>query len=369
MRRLILGLCAITSLAACDLVPRGAGLQSEVLAAEKDENGNEITQFAVEPVTRANLATFVNWRPADSSHYHWINRVDQPNNRIIRPGDSVSITVWTTDVDGGLLTSPGQRSVPLADNRVSPNGTIFLPYLGDFKISGNSPERARERIEEKYSETMPSAQIQLKLTEGVEQSVSLISGVAAPGTYPLASNDYTILQIIAEGGGMATFTNPQVRLHRSGKIYGVSANRLLNEPRLNTTLRGGDRIYVEEDERTFLSLGAAGTEAVHAFTSDNVSALEALSIIGGVSDTRADAKGILILRRYPLKNVTADRSGPDHPRTIFTLDLTSADGLFSADQFEIESGDLIYVSESPLTAVQSVFSIFTSVIGLNNAIN
>lgn len=369
MRRLILGICAITSLAACDLIPRGAGLQSEVLAAKKDENGNEVTQFSVEPVTSSNLATIVSWPKTSASHYRWINRVDQPNNRIIRPGDSVAVTVWTTEIEGGLLTSPGQRSVPLANNRVSPNGTIFLPYLGDFKISGNSPERARERIEEKYTETMPSAQIQLALTEGTQQSVSLISGVSAPGSYPLPNNDYTILQIIAEGGGMASFTNPQVRLQRGSKIYGMSANRLLNEPRLNTTLQGGDRIYIEEDERSFLSLGAAGTEAVHAFTSDEISALEALSIIGGLSDSRADAKGIMILRRYPTSKVTADRTGPDHPRTIFTLDLTTADGLFSADQFEIQSGDLIYVSESPLSAVQSIFSIFTSAISLNNAVN
>lgn len=55
--------------------------------------------------------------------------------------------------------------------------------------------------------------------------------------------------------------------------------------------------------------------------------------------------------------VTPDRSGPDQPRTVFTLDLTSADGLFSAGQFLIQPDDLIYVSESPVTAAHSILSI------------
>jgi len=79
-------------------------------------------------------------------------------------------------------------------------------------------------------------------------------------------------------------------------------------------------------------------------------------------------------KRYPrlrrcrslAAKVTADRSGPDHPRTVFTLDLTSADGLFSADQFEIQPGDLVYVSESPLTAAGSILAALGSVIGLTN---
>ncbi|MEL6960378.1 MAG: polysaccharide export protein, partial [Pseudomonadota bacterium] len=135
---------------------------------------------------------------------------------------------------------------------------------------------------------------------------------------------------------------------------------------MDTTLQGGDKIFVEEDDRTFLSLGAAGTEAIHPFPTANVSALDALSIVGGLSDERANAKGILILRTYPTHLVTADRSGPDHPRTVFTIDLTSADGLFSAGQFYIEPGDLIYVTESPVVGARSVLALLGSVLGIVN---
>lgn len=33
----------------------------------------------------------------------------------------------------------------------------------------------------------------------------------------------------------------------------------MNDTALNTTLQGSDRIFIEDDERTYLALGATGT--------------------------------------------------------------------------------------------------------------
>jgi polysaccharide export outer membrane protein len=160
-----------------------------------------------------------------------------------------------------------------------------------------------------------------------------------------------------------------VRLQRGSHTYGISLSRLVQDSALNTTLQGGDRIFVEEDKRYFLSLGAAGSKAQHHFTQDRISALDALSIIGGLAAERANAQGILVLRTYPAKSVRRDGSGPRHIRTIFTLDLTSADGLFSAGEFQIRPGDLIYVTESPLIGTRNVFGVIGSVFGLTNQAN
>lgn len=362
-----LALCVLM-LAGCAVIPRGAGLQSEVLSAQDQTDAQGRPEFTIEVVTRDNLAVFASWPTINAESFRWINRLDQPNSRIIAPGDKVTVTLWSTE-ENGLLMSPGQRFTTLPEMQVSSGGTVFLPYIGSQRISGMSPERARERIQEEYLAVSPSVQTQLSLVEGRGRTVSLVGGVGAPGAYPLADNDVTILQMISQAGGIsAALNNPQVRLQRNGSMYGVSADRLLNSPQLDTTLEGGDKIFIETDDRSFLSLGAAGSEAVHPFPKDHLSALEALSIIGGVSDTRADAKGILILRRYPANTITADRRGPDHPRTVFTLDLTTADGLFSADQFAIENGDLVYVTESPLTAATSILTAIRSAFGLASLI-
>lgn len=366
MRKVLMTIFCGLMLAGCDMLPRGAGLQSEVLAAQDTVDAQGRPEFAVETVTRDNLAIFARWPNVNTEHLHWIERVDQPNNRIIAADDMLTVTIWSTE-ENGLLLSPGQRSVVLPDLRVSSSGRVFLPYIGEQRVAGMSPERARAKIEEAYLTVSSSVQVLVSVSEGRARTASIIGGVASPGAFPLTDNDVTILDLLSQAGGISPgLNNPQVRMQRNGRLFGISADRLLNSPGLNTTLQGGDRVFVESDSRTFLSLGAAGSEAVHDFPKDHVTALEALSLIGGVSDARADAQGILILRRYPARTVTQDRSGPDHPRTVFTLDLTTADGLFSANQFHIQPGDLVYASESPLLIANSIFGVLGSVLRLSN---
>ena len=354
----------LLSLAGCSL-PRGAGFEREILAAERSPTGQALPRdFAVEPVTRERLSRYDAWPQVGEPGLRWIAGGAEPPNRIIRPGDILAVTLWNTE-ENSLLTSPGQRSISMERITVSSGGSVFMPYLGTIRVSGMSPETAREAIEARFMEVTPSAQVQLELQEGRQNQVSLVGGVAAPGAYPLLDQSYTVLSLIAEGGGVReSLNNPQVRLMRGGEIFGTSVDRLFSEPGLDTTLRGGDKVIVEEDERFFLSLGAAGSEAVHPFPSDRVTAIEALSIIGGLTDSRANPQGILILRDYPASAVAADGTRPSHERMVFTIDLTSADGLFSAGEFRILSGDLVYATESPVTSTSTVFGILGSALGL-----
>jgi polysaccharide biosynthesis/export protein len=352
------------SLAGCSL-PGGAAFESEVLAVAEDTDA-ATPDFAVEPVTRDALPRYADWPLTGEAALRWISRQSAPANRIIAAGDQISVTVWNTE-QNSLLTAGEQRFVPLSNIRVSPSGTIFLPYLGDIRIEGMSPEHAREVIEEKFSTVAPAAQVQLELTEGRQSSVSLVGGVNQPGTFPLPDQAYTVLSLIAEGRGVREqLNNPQIRLIRGDDIYGTSVDRLFANPDLDTTLHGGDKVIIRADDRYFLSLGAAGSEAVHPFPKDRFSALEALSIIGGVSDTRADPQGILVLRQYPASALRADGTGPDQERVVFTLDLTSADGLFSAGQFRIQSGDLVYATESPVIRAQTILSLIGNAFGIAN---
>jgi polysaccharide export outer membrane protein len=348
-------------LGACSALPRGAGLESEVLRVTSDEVPAD---FAVERVTRASLARFESWPRIGERHLNWISHSAEPPNRIIAAGDVLRVTIWNTE-DNALLTSPGQRSITLDAVTVSAGGSVFMPYIGTIRVAGMSPDRAREVIEARYVEVTPSAQVQLEIAETRGNMVSLVGGVGSPGTFPLIDQSYTILSLIAQGGGVdRSLNNPQVTLMRGGQLYGTSVERLFRDPRLDTTLRGGDRVIVEADDRYFLSLGAAGSEAMHRFPKDTVTALDALSIVGGVSEARADPQGVLILRGYPSSVVRADGSGPPHTRVVFTIDLTSADGLFSAGQFRILSGDLIYATESPVTSAQTIMTLIGSGFGL-----
>ena len=354
--------------AACSSVPRGAGFQSEVLAAS---NAGELTgedpvyDFAVFEISRDILPTLAHWPQNGSRKYHWINRQVQPASSIIAPGDVLDVAIWDAE-ENSLLTSAGQRVARLQAIAVNSDGRIFIPFVGNMKVSGMSPQTARAQIETQLIATIPSAQVQISVVPGRANTANLVGGVSAPGVYPLPDRDYTLLSLLAQGGGVrSNIKSAQVRLMRGPDVYGISLERLYADPKLDTTLIGGDLVIVEEDDRYFLSLGATGSEALHNFPKDRVTALDALAIVGGVSDARGDPQGILILREYAMSNVRPDlSSGPPKPRVVFTIDLTTADGLFSAAKFDVQPGDLVYATENPVNAAQTVLSIFGSALGI-----
>lgn len=361
-RAVLLFIVAVTGLVGCEQLPRGAAVEREILRTPR----GDISDFAIYPVDRDFLRIVADWPYTGERRLDWIAASGGPPTQVIAAGDELAITIWDSN-ENSLLSADGQRSVQIEALTVAPDGTIFVPYVGNTRVAGLTEQLAREHLQDEIDMVVPSAQVQLSLVEGRSNSVDLVGGVGAPGAYPLPDRNYTVLNLIAAGGGVqAGLENPQVRLIRRGAIYGTSVDRLFENPNLDTLLQGGDQVIVEEDRRYFLSLGAAGTQSQHRFPQDHVSALDAVSIIGGVESRRGDPGGVLILREYPESALRIDDSGPDHERVVFTVDLTSADGLFSARNFRIHPGDLVLVTESPITSAQTIFALFGSVVGLAN---
>lgn len=368
MRALVVG-CSI-ALTGCTL-PRGAAIEAEVLAAQNaDPATGQVSDFTVYAINSASLALLQDWPATGAQGYDWIRRQAQPASLLIAPGDTLSVTVWDAE-ENSLIAGPGQRVAQLQDAQVSAEGSVFLPFVGLLRVQGMSASTAREQIEARYGQTIPSAQVQVQVTPGRANTASLVAGVSAPGVYPLADRDVTVLGLLSLGGGVLPgLLNPQIRLFRGTDIYGTSVARLYADPALDTTLTGGDRVIIQAEDRYFLSLGAAGSEALHLFPKDQVSALDALSIIGGIAEARADPQGILILRQYPQAAVRpAPAAGPPQPRVVFTIDLTSADGLFSAGRFAIMPGDLVYATESPITSATTILGLLGASLGIVARVN
>ncbi|UWQ81862.1 polysaccharide export protein (plasmid) [Leisingera sp. S132] len=347
--------------AACSRLPGGAPASEEILK----ESGEADANFALYKVNRALLPTVAAWPPTGKQErLGWLHARQGARTQIIQPGDLLSLSIWDSN-DNSLLTSLDQKMVQLQDMKVAANGTIFMPYVGDVNVNGLTPDLARRKLQEALEPVVPSAQVQLAMAAGRGNSVDLVSGVAQPGTYPMPDRNYTVMGLISAGGGIsAGLNNPQIRLVRGQSIYGTSVDSLLNDPHLDTLLRGGDRVFVEEDERYFLSFGATGKEDLHIFSKDQMSAMDAMSVAGGFQDGKADPKGLLVLREYPASAVAPGVRGPRQQRVVFSLDLTSADGLFSARQFQINPGDLVMATESPVNDVLTISNIFGNFFGV-----
>lgn len=359
---------ACFALASCGL-PRGAGFQSEVLAASTANTAAEgeepVYDFAVYEVNRETLPVLQGWPVTGDTPLPWIVAQEQPASLMIAAGDILQITIW--DAEESSIFGPTGVTL-LQPATVSSNGRIFVPYIGNLQVSGMSTSTARQRIEEELIRTVPSAQVQLSVEPGPSNTVNLASGFAASGLYPLPDRNVKILDLFSQAGGPSPELNsPQVRLVRGGRTFGVPFERLLRDPRANIAMRGGDRVYVEDDTRKFIALGATGTQSILPFPEVEFSALEALALIGGVNPGLANPEGILVLREYAPSAVSDGTAGPPKERVVFTIDLTSADGLFSAGNFMLEGDDLIYGTESVLGPALSLFGLTSSVVSFATA--
>ena len=362
-RALIIALAALTVLSACSL-PRGAAIQGEVLRG----SGSETRDFAVEPVTRDRLAMLQSW-PVPATDEGWLARNPGPMTLVIRPGDRVAMTIWDNS-ENSLLTSDESRVVRIENVQVGAAGSLFVPYVGEVVINGMTPDQARREIQSQLDAILPAAQVLLTVEPGRASSVSVVGGVARPGPVQLPDRNFSILDLISQAGGVqGNLTNPRVRLVRGHRTYGISFSRLLANPgTLDVTMHGGDQVIVQPDGRTFIALGASGRQDIIEFPQDDLTALEAVALIGGLEASRADLQGVLILRQYPPSAVRGpldpETVGPDRPQVVFTLDLTSTDGLFSARQFPIMEGDTVLVTESPVNALRTVLGLVGQGFGL-----
>jgi polysaccharide export outer membrane protein len=356
-----LALISCLALASCGL-PRGAGFSSELLSASNANTAapgeDPVYDFAVYEVNRATLPVLAAWPATGKETLPWITAREQPATLMIAAGDQVQLTIW--DAEETSIFGPGGVTA-LAPTEVDSAGRIFVPFIGELRVTGMSPSTARQRVEEELVRTVPSAQVQLVVEPGRTNTANLASGVTAPGLYPLSDRNIKILELFSLAGGpSAALTAPQVRLVRDGQTYGVPFSRLLEEPNLNTTVRGGDRIYVVNDDRKFITLGATGSQSIFEFPESEFSALEALALIGGVNAGTANPESILVMRAYDASAVRDGVSGPPRDRVVFAIDMTSADGVFSAGSFMLEDGDLIYGTESALGPALTVFGLGNS---------
>jgi len=362
MRRLFSCLSVLIFLSACSL-PRGAALQSEVLS----ERGEARPSFQVVEGTRRSTPALARG-PATGwkGQYSWPAASRGPDSAVLRTGDTLDVVIWDSQ-ENSLLSGAGSKSTDISSLTVSPSGEIFMPYVGNVQVRGLSADDARQRLQDKMVNIAPSAQVQLTVQPGRNNAVDVVGGVGAPGTYPLDSRNIRILSVLAQAGGVQqSLTHPLVVLQRGNALYETRAESLFEDPSRNILVRGGDHIVVTEDNRSFNVIGAAGSQKVIKFEKETMSAMEAVSAMGGLSAARADPKGLLVLREYDRSDVNPDKPGPNMQQVIFTLDFTDADGLFAARQFEIHPNDTLLATESPVTRVQTILGLVGTVVGFSS---
>ncbi len=283
----------------------------------------------------------------------------------ITPGDILSITIWE-NVDDGIFSSLGSKVTALSPQRVDQLGNIYVPFAGTIKAAGRTPADLREIIASMLSTQTPDPQVEVQRESGEGSTVSILGGVTGQGIFPLEVSTRRLTGMIAAAGGISLDPKiVKITIRRREQIGSIWMQDLFDDPSNDIALRPGDRIFIEQDERYFISMGATGQQKVN-FETANPNAIEALSLVGGLRESSANPRGIFVFRVEPpeIANKVLGRTDITTPqRVAYVIDLTKESSIFIAQQFQIQDEDTIYVTEAPYVAWQKILG---SIVGSLN---
>lgn len=107
--------------------------------------------------------------------------------------DVLTITVWREPELSGTVM-------------VRPDGMVTLPLLNDVHAAGLTPDELKGSLTEKLGAFVNSPQVTVAVREINSRKVFIIGQVGHEGSYRINSTT-TVLQIIAEAGGLRDFAN------------------------------------------------------------------------------------------------------------------------------------------------------------------
>jgi len=363
--RVVMFVVATAMLSSCEL-PRPGPSRHELMKGSVEKGGDTFVVKVDAEVTRATAIA-----PALGFPPEFLN-APQVGSDTIRPGDTLSMEVWE-NVQTGILGTAG-TATPITEIQVDGDGYIFVPYAGRIRASGNTPDQLRDLVTKRLEAQTPDPQVVVQRKAGNGSTVSIVGGVGAQGVYPIERPTRSLTAMLARAGGVTIHPEiAQVTITRGRHQAKVWLQDLYRNPRDDIALRGGDRILVEEDTRSFTALGATTGQQRITFTSQNISAIEAIAQVGGLNSAAADPKGVFILRNEPeeIARIVLHRDDiVGTQRLLYVLDLTQPNGLFNARDFLIRDQDTVYVTEAPYVrfnkTVAAIFGTLNSVAAADN---
>lgn len=187
------------------------------------------------------------------------------------------------------------------DARVTDSGNITCPLIGTVAVARLSTNEVEALLVKRYLEGsfLRQPQISVLVLEYQSQKVAVMGYVAKPGQYSLRSTRSTVLDVLAEAGGVlpqvggdrATLTRAnggQVELNLEALFHG--------DPKQNAALGGGDRLYVPKAEQ-FYVYGQVQKPGVYRLERD-MTVSRAITVGGGLT-ARGSERRVIVKRRGP----------------------------------------------------------------------
>lgn len=281
-------------------------------------------------------------------------------NYRVGSNDVLSFIIW----DHPELTIPAgeYRTADTTGHRISPDGTIFFPYIGKIHVSGLTLEEIRQKLSEALANHLRNPQIDVHVAAFRSQWIKVGGEIKKPGRIPITNVPMTIMEAIYESGGITEDADlTQVHLKRDGQTHILNAYTLQEDNYQEILLQNKDFIYIPDklDNKIFV-IGEVGQQNVHIMHKKRMSLADALGQSGGLDNVAADARRIYVIRSED------ETLSPK----VYLLDATSPDALLLSTRFQLNPLDVVYVESSLVTRWHRVISqILPTITGIKSLRN
>lgn len=245
----------------------------------------------------------------------------------IGPRDLIEVRVFETQELNG-------------SRRVSDDGSISLPLVGDVSVAGLTETEAAQRIKETLETKMLNrASVSVQVMEYRSRPISVLGAVHQAGSLAL-SGRWTLLEALTAAGGLTEANGGVVYVLRRSATglsdqVAISVNDLMvrADPRVNIAIFPGDLINIPAAvDITVYTLGEVEQPGAVIFkSSERITLLTTIARAGGLTDRAANK--ILVKRG----------SGSAHAELAFDYKRILAG---KDPDFELQQGDVIVVKES-----------------------
>lgn len=356
-------------LTACSTLPGSGPTTSDVIDQAKDAqhrfdmvelDSRVIETLASQPTVSPSEPFIDSGRPASSS---------------IGLGDRVTVSIWQAS-NGQPSTSSDSaangvdRPLTIPDQIVGPDGAISVPFAGRITVTGRTPLQVQTIIERRLAQQIIQPQVIVGVTKSAAYSATVSGEQVSGARVPLSVGGDRLLDVIASAGGSKSpIYETSVRLSRNGQTATIPMSALVSDPAQDVYVWPGDVITVVRTPNQFTVFGATTNNTEIPFGAERLNLAQAISKAGGLSDSRADPKGVFLFRFE--KPAVADAlnlprptgySGENTP-VLYHLDLRRVDGYFLAKRFAVANDDLVYVANARLTELQKLFTLVGTITG------
>lgn len=154
----------------------------------------------------------------------------------------------------------GEKEIDEPAKRISENGTIILPLLGEIKIADWNLDDLRDKLTKRYQAYYIRPQVMVDFArdtklEGISPwgFVTVLGRVKEPGRIVIpATRDLTVSGAIQQAGGFATSAKDNAILVTRVLPGGKTESRTINLKAVGTGGRLDDDIVLEADDVVFV---------------------------------------------------------------------------------------------------------------------